>query len=62
MEIPLKKEAISPSPLYIIKIMNFLGTGLIITPETFIQCKNVWRPRKPGAMTFDIPDCDKFGL
>ena len=28
---------------------NFFNTSLIFTPEVFIQSKNVWDPRGPGA-------------
>ena len=34
--------------------MNFLNTSIIFTTEVFILCKKVWRPRRPGAVNFDI--------
>ena len=35
--------------------MIFFNTGLSFTPKIRILCQNVWGPRGPGAMNFDIP-------
>ena len=41
--------------LYEINIMNFLKTSHVFTPEVFVLCKKVWRPRGLQAVDFDMP-------
>ena len=45
----------SGSLLYKRNIMNSFNTGLIFSPEVFIPCKKVSKPREPGVVNFDMP-------
>ena len=45
----------SCSLLYKTNIMHSFNTGFIFSPEVFIPCKKVSKPKEPGAVNFDIP-------